>query len=67
MELIKSEENSILDDHLSLLLNKIAPLATDRENKIRKLANTIFSTIVKQVCVGVSLVILRWDMKKKQI
>ena len=57
MELIKSEENSILDDHLSLLLNKIAPLATDRENKIRKLANSIFSTIVKQVCLDVNFFI----------
>jgi hypothetical protein len=38
-----------LEDHLSLLLNKIAPMATDRESKIRKLANSIFSTIVKQV------------------
>ena len=68
MELIKSEENSILDDHLSLLLNKIAPLATDRENKIRKLANSIFSTIVKQVCLfGNFFHCLKWDLDKKKI
>ena len=50
MELIKGEESSsILEEHLSLLMNKIAPMVTDRERKIRKLANTIFSTILKQV------------------
>ncbi len=49
MELIKNNESAILEDHLSFLLNKIAPMATDRESKIRKLANSIFSTIVKQV------------------
>jgi len=49
MELVKNEDSRILEDHLSILLNKIAPLATDREKKIRKLANSIFSTIIKQV------------------
>jgi len=50
MELIKGEESaSMLEDHLSLLMNKIAPMVTDRESKIRKMANTIFSSILKQV------------------
>jgi hypothetical protein len=50
MELVKGEESvSILDEHLSLLLSRIAPMATDRESKIRKLSNNIFSAIVKQV------------------
>jgi hypothetical protein len=50
MELIKGEESSsILEDHLSLLMTKIAPMIADRESKIRKLANSIFGAIVRQV------------------
>jgi hypothetical protein len=50
MELVKGESSSsILEDHLSLLMNKVAPMITDRESKIRKMANTIFAAIVKQV------------------